>query len=259
MEVACRMSELLIIDSDDEARVDIREKIEDSPFHYLTIYETSTAQKGMQLIKQIQPCVIIMDVSLKDEDGISFGKSVIHLYPTIRILIVSHLQMFEIVQSAINAGFSGYYLKPVSRTELLAGLERVLMPALDRLENRNESVLRRGMESADLANPIESVLRYIQNNYHLPLTLNEVASMVYLSKSHFSRLFKNVTGMTFVEYLTQVRIQKSKYLLKMSSLPIDAIAHKTGFSNAGYFATIFKRLEGKTPTEYREMFQKLYS
>jgi two-component system response regulator YesN len=114
------------------------------------------------------------------------------------------------------------------------------------------------MESVDLANPIESVLRYIHNNYHLPLTLNEVASMVYLSKSHFSRLFKNVTGMTFVEYLTQVRIQKSKYLLKTSSLPIDVIAHKTGFSNASYFATIFKRLEGKTPKEYRELFQKLY-
>ncbi|BAD74267.1 two-component response regulator (plasmid) [Geobacillus kaustophilus HTA426] len=252
------MSDLLIIDSDDKARIDIRKKIEDSPFHYLNIHEASMAREGLQLIKQIQPCVIIMDISLKDEDGISFGKSVIQLYPAIRILIVSHLQMFEIVQSAINAGFSGYYLKPISRTELLSGLERILTPSLDTMKTKANQHYGKGMESIDLANPIESALRYIQDNYHLPLTLNEVASMVYLSQSHFSRLFKSATGMTFVEYLTQVRIQKSKYLLKMSSLPIDVIAHKTGFSNASYFATTFKRLEGKTPTEYRELLQKIY-
>ncbi|AMQ20904.1 hypothetical protein A0V43_08370 [Geobacillus sp. JS12] len=57
-----------------------------------------------------------------------------------------------------------------------------------------------------------------------------------------------------VEYLSFVRVQKAKSLLRFSSLPIEVIAHNTGFSNPGYFATTFKKIVGKTPSEYREQF-----
>jgi YesN/AraC family two-component response regulator len=91
-------------------------------------------------------------------------------------------------------------------------------------------------------------------NYGYALTLKEVANQVYLSPSYFSRLFKEEVGMTFVEYLSFVRVQKAKTLLRVSSLPIEIIANNTGFSNASYFATAFKKLVGKTPREYREQF-----
>ncbi|MGG3007396.1 MULTISPECIES: helix-turn-helix domain-containing protein [Geobacillus] len=91
-------------------------------------------------------------------------------------------------------------------------------------------------------------------NYGYSLTLKEVADQVYLSPSYFSRLFKEEVGMTFVEYLSFVRVQKAKSLLRFSSLPIEVIAHNTGFSNPGYFATTFKKIVGKTPSEYREQF-----
>ncbi|MCL6633906.1 MAG: helix-turn-helix transcriptional regulator, partial [Alicyclobacillus herbarius] len=85
----------------------------------------------------------------------------------------------------------------------------------------------------------------------------EVAARVYLSPSYFSRLFKAETGTTFIDYLTNYRIQKSKVLLRVTSLPIEIIANNTGFSNASYFSTTFNRIEGRTPTEYRNLLTAL--
>ncbi|GGE28560.1 hypothetical protein GCM10011571_33300 [Marinithermofilum abyssi] len=106
----------------------------------------------------------------------------------------------------------------------------------------------------DYTNPIETAIRYIQLKYQEPITLKEVANHVYLSPSHFSRLFKSETGTTFIEYLTRYRVEKSKGLLKITSLPIEVISNYMGFMSASYFSTTFKRLEGKTPSEYRKLF-----
>ncbi|MCM3568458.1 helix-turn-helix domain-containing protein [Neobacillus mesonae] len=247
------MADILIVDNNGAERKEICSIIKDSPYNFLNVYEAGSAQRGLMLLKQNQPSVLILDISLPDMDGIKFGRTALELYPSLPVIIVSHLKMFELVQMAINAGFDSYLLKPLAKHDLLQTFDRLLPPGL----GMNVSTIPNSMtqiQANDLKNPINSAIQYIQANYGNPLTLKEISDQVYLSASYFSKLFKEETGMTFIEYLTFVRVQKAKGLLRLSSLPIEIIANSSGFSNQSYFSTAFKKIVGKTPKEYRDQF-----
>lgn len=245
---------LLIVDDEVENRQEIRYIVEESQYNYLSIYESDSAERGLVLFKQIKPSIVILDLSLPDMDGIQLGKLMSEHDPHVPIIVLTYLKMFEMAQAAINAGFYRYFLKPVSKFELLTAFDKLF---LSNLVKEPISLRKAEQPQIDLGNPIKSVIDYIHGHFHEPITLKEVADRVYLSTSHFSRLFKAEMGVTFIEYLTKYRVEQSKKLLKMTSLPIEVIANNTGFANAGYFATTFKRLEGKTPSEYRNLFSNL--
>ncbi|MDR7079787.1 YesN/AraC family two-component response regulator [Neobacillus niacini] len=254
------MADILIVDDDIETRQAVRSILKDSPYCDFPIWEADTAEKGLTLIKHKHPTVLLTDLSLPDMDGIEFGKKALKNHPNTHVVVVTHLQMFRTVQDCINAGFSAYLLKPIVKNELLQVFKRLITaqllrqtpPILEKREGPSEELLE-----ADLGNPIETVIKYIQLKYYEPIKLKKAADFVYLSPSHFSRIFKEETGMNFVEFLTEYRLEKSKHLLKMTSLPIDVIASQTGFSSPAYFSTTFKREEGQTPSEYRNMFSNL--
>lgn len=251
------MAEILIVDDDFESRQSVCSIIKESRYNHLTVYEAESGEKGMQYLRKHCPKIVLLDISLPDVDGLVFGKNALELYPQLKIIVLTQLKMFQTIQESINAGFSAYYLKPISKSELLFVLERLIK---DDLHQEVKSYVKKdeiAEFNADLGNPIQTVLKYIQLKYYEPLTLKEVSELVYLSPSYFSRLFKEETGTNFVEYLNHYRIEKSKDLLKMTSLPIEVIAHHIGFTSASYFATTFKRIVGKKPREYRHAFSKV--
>lgn len=101
-------------------------------------------------------------------------------------------------------------------------------------------------------NLIQHAKAYIQDNYnHEDISLNMVASEVNLSSSHFSTVFGQETGVTFVEYLTKVRMDKAKQLLRTTGTKTTEIAFEVGFRDAHYFSNLFKKTQGCTPREYR--------
>ncbi|WP_169736187.1 response regulator [Caldanaerobius polysaccharolyticus] len=100
---------------------------------------------------------------------------------------------------------------------------------------------------------VEEVLKIIENEYsNKDLTLNDIAEKLYITPNYLSYLFKSETGENFMEYLTKVRIDKAKELLKKLDMKIYEIADAVGYADAHHFSKVFKRVEGITPTEYRE-------
>lgn len=95
------------------------------------------------------------------------------------------------------------------------------------------------------------LLQYVEMNYSEPLSLDDVSSHVGFSKYHFIRLFKEYTGTTFYEYLTNKRIQHAKELLE-TNMGITEIAFSCGFNNQTSFCRTFKKEVGCPPTEYRQ-------
>ena len=94
-------------------------------------------------------------------------------------------------------------------------------------------------------------LEYLKKNYGNPsLSLNDVCEHLNISTSRFSTIFKNITGETFMEVLTGIRMQKARELLENTSLKNYEIAEKVGFSDPHYFSAAFKKAIGKSPTEY---------
>ena len=108
-----------------------------------------------------------------------------------------------------------------------------------------------GQRQASLA------LDYIQNNYMDPnLSLNGICSYLSISTSYFSTIFKEVTGETFMEVLIRTRMDKARELLENTTLKNYEIAEKVGFSDPHYFGISFKKITGKTPTEYAREYRK---
>lgn len=99
---------------------------------------------------------------------------------------------------------------------------------------------------------ITSAKAYIDANYTKDLSLDDISRNMNLSPYYFSKLFKEETGENFVEFLTNVRIEKAKELLKMPEKSMKEICSNIGYSDPNYFSRIFKKVVGLTPTEYRE-------
>jgi AraC-like DNA-binding protein len=98
----------------------------------------------------------------------------------------------------------------------------------------------------------ERVKRYIEQNYPIDLSLNDLANHIYISPYHLSHTFKNDVGISPIQYLIQYRIEVSKKLLMTSNLAISEIAYKVGYPNPNYFNLIFKKLTGVSPGKFRK-------
>ena len=82
------------------------------------------------------------------------------------------------------------------------------------------------------------------------ITLDDIANHVYLNPSYLSRFFKNNTGVTLTDYLIETRMKKAISLLKTKKYKINEISKMCGYQNFKYFAKVFKKFSGYTPTEY---------
>ena len=94
-------------------------------------------------------------------------------------------------------------------------------------------------------------MEYIRAHYmEQELSLNDICSYLNISTSYFSTIFKEATGGTFLEFLSRIRMEKTKELLEQTTLKNYEIAEMVGFSDPHYFSISFKKMTGKTPTEY---------
>ena len=116
----------------------------------------------------------------------------------------------------------------------------------DAIDLRNKSTQKR------YSGLIEKAKEYIHLKYAMSdLTLDKVASKVNISPNYFSSLFNQETGMTFIEYLTDIRMDKAKEHLRCSSRKITEIGSLVGYLDSHYFSFIFKKTQNCTPSEYR--------
>jgi len=92
---------------------------------------------------------------------------------------------------------------------------------------------------------------YVASHQSEPIKLEQIARALNVSTFHFCRMFKETTGLTFVGYLSRVRIEKAKMLLQNYNLRVSEIAYEVGFQSITHFNRVFRKLVGHSPTEYR--------
>ncbi|MDY4694070.1 MAG: response regulator [Blautia sp.] len=102
-------------------------------------------------------------------------------------------------------------------------------------------------------NVVKQAVEFIDSHYmDEELSLNKVAHVANVSANHFSALFSQNMGQTFIEYLTGLRMNKAKELLRCTSKRSSEIAGEVGYKDAHYFSYLFKKTQGMTPSEYRK-------
>ena len=95
------------------------------------------------------------------------------------------------------------------------------------------------------------ILNYINSNYTRHITLDDAVEYAHMSKTHFCRLFKNETGLTFLKHINNLRLARAHYLLVHTDHSIRQIAEMAGFSSLLQFERIFKSANGKSPQALR--------
>ena len=117
---------------------------------------------------------------------------------------------------------------------------------------RDRFIIEEKIKGIDDHKIIECALDYLQRNFLDSPSLKEVASIVNMSESAFSRFFKNKTGNTFSEHMVSLRLwMAGKYLIE-SDIAITDICYKSGFNNIANFNRTFLRKTGMTPSNYRK-------
>ena len=146
-------------------------------------------------------------------------------------------------------------------SEHFVGLRQVFQSAIsaDEFTGLATRICLKTIELRDCGNSshhvklVRRACEYINENYNHPdISLNTVAAHVALSSTHFSTIFSQEMSMTFIEYLTSVRMEKVKEMLTSTDEKIVKIAFSVGYSEPNYLSYLFKKREGLTPKEFRQ-------
>lgn len=101
---------------------------------------------------------------------------------------------------------------------------------------------------------LDSVFKYVEENYQFKITLADAAKIAGFSAYHFTRFFKNLTGMTFIQYLNNFKITISEWLLLNNrELLITDVAFSSGFTSIKTFNRVFKQIKNCSPKDYRKI------
>ncbi|WP_236860268.1 PocR ligand-binding domain-containing protein [Candidatus Formimonas warabiya] len=127
--------------------------------------------------------------------------------------------------------------------EICLWTKNMLKTYMDHIEiSKDQKNLQATQKAAD----------YIRENFRQKLTIDEIAQAVYLSPCYLSRIFKQNFGCTLMEYLAQVRVEKAKTMLKNPQFNVMQVAEESGFEDPGYFTRVFKKVEGVTPSRFKQ-------
>ena len=103
---------------------------------------------------------------------------------------------------------------------------------------------------------INPAINYVDANYDKPITLAEIARASHLSVSRLAHIFKEQMGITIIDYLTSVRIERAKQLLLATDQNCTEVCFEVGYNNQSYFTRTFKELVGVTPRQFRVKNQR---
>jgi len=160
-------------------------------------------------------------------------------------------------------------IRKVSHVELEGNQYILRLNTLDRLRNNNQRkiwvietfdklIKSKSEISKNTVDVITAVKEYIMTNYSMDISLNDISGRFFINPTYFSGLFKKKTGMTYMKYLTMVRVHKAKKLLDETEMKIYEICEAVGYSDVNHLNRMFEREYGMKPFEYRKKMQNTY-
>lgn len=161
-------------------------------------------------------------------------------------LVLSNPILIEEIKEIIDLYFSNDKLKSI---KINSALTRLYVHILEESLN-NEEV--RSTESSNHSIRVRQILDFINNNYKIKITIDDISKNIGLCRSEVCKLFKNEIGLSIADYILKLRIEKSIPLLLSNKMNITEIAASCGFNSSSYYAEAFKKLINMTPLEYKK-------
>ncbi|RHW42857.1 response regulator [Neobacillus notoginsengisoli] len=231
------------------------------------IIEAENGRKAIQLADQHTPDIILMDIKMPGIDGIGAVKAIKKHHSDTKIIMLSAFNTFEYARQVMQQGVKEYLVKPARKDELIAAIERVLSEIQkERREKQEQANLREIVQWAispeendgQLMSDDKKLRRaraFMEENYAQAISLEDAAEHVGLSPFYLSKLFKEHFSVNFIDYLTQLRVEKAKALMLNPTHSLKEICFNVGYKDPNYFSRVFKKSTGLSPSEYRRQVQ----
>ncbi|AMM20194.1 AraC family transcriptional regulator [Frondihabitans sp. PAMC 28766] len=167
----------------------------------------------------------------------------------------------ELIEAVVSSRGNGFAIRDAERVvpfaqSILAELERDTSPArLVSAAGAAWNLLTHVATDAILrerGEPVERAIAYLRDTLETAVRVPELASLVGVSPSHLSALFKRATGGGVLAYQTGLRIARARHLLDTTSLSVTEVAAELGYSDPLYFSRLFRRTQGQSPRDYRQ-------
>lgn len=143
--------------------------------------------------------------------------------------------------------------KPLGFELYAQGLLLQMLVVLSRHPRQNHIDLTKHPSAAH--EKVSEIVQYINLNYSQNITLTSLSKQFFISSFYLSKIFKTVTGFTFINYLNSVRVKEAQKMLRETRLKVIDIAERVGFGNISHFGRVFKELTDKSPLQYRKQNQ----
>ncbi len=237
------------------------------------VLEAENGTMAMKLFTGGNIDIALLDIEMPGIKGVEVAEEMRKVSEELCIIFLTAYDKFEYAKKAIGVKAMEYLLKPYSERELMAVIQEAL-----RITEKHRDGMRRPEKEKVLADlheadqqPAEEALleksedenlsrlnvmvsmveEYVRNNYMYDISMQEAARAVNYSEPYFCKMFKLQFGQNFTTYLTEYRLQEAEKLLKQPNVSVKDVGIRVGYSDSSYFAKVFKRMLGISPSEYR--------
>lgn len=246
---------ILIVDDNADMRRYLRTLLADKYY----VIEASDGANGLSIANESVPDLIVSDVMMPVMDGLSFCRNIKEEPMTSHIPVIlltarsTESQQLE----GLDSGADAYMTKPFSSQLLLARIDNLLKSRRQLKHLFDDRSVMAQVETEKLSAPdrtfIERLKELMQKNLdNSNMKMDDIGAGLGISRVQLYRKVKALTGLSPIELLRQMRLQKAYTLLKTTDWTISEIAYAVGFSSPGYFTTCFKKQFGKYPTEIKK-------
>ena len=241
---------ILIAEDEQRTRLGLEKLIRGISEDYEVVGTASNGQMALELILHLRPDVVFVDIKMPFLDGLSLIRAVRARSMSTEFVVVSAYADFQFAQESISLEVLGYLLKPATREEVQALLQK----AAARLEAKRfypPSEMRSLREKYPDSHPlILRTLDIIQSGYAGKISQRELAQELGISPEYFSYLFNKNIGVNFSPFLREYRIERAKELYRGGEMERRDVPYAVGFSDAKYFNKVFREVTGMTPAEF---------
>jgi len=231
---------LILVVDDDPHILDLHTRLLDTQLPDYQILQAKNGRVALEIIQKHTPDLILLDLVMPEMDGFELLEAMRENERTRNIpVVILTAQILSTTDiDRLQQGISAVLSKGVfSMKEVINQVEFTLA--------KNKSL------GSEIQQIVRQAMAYINQNYAHPITRSDIAAHVGVSDSYLTRSFRQEFGVTPNTYLTRFRIQQAKKLLKNEATTVTEVALATGFSDSNYFARVFKKEVGQSPSDFQ--------
>ena len=232
------MIPVLIVDDNKLERQGIRFLLEKQGYS-LEITECTNGVDALEKIKEQHFELLITDIKMPIMNGVDLITHMREFNQTLQVIVLSGYDDFNYARELLKANVVDYLLKPINPTEFQTCVTQILNQIMTKKPTTNDKT-------------IDKVLSIMHHEFDRDLTLEDLATRVFLSPNYLSILFKKEMNIGINKYLNNFRLEQACSLLSDSNMKVIDISKYVGFDNPSYFNRLFKNTYGVTPSSYRE-------